>query len=75
MDINKAIPCGLILNELVSNALKHAFPGDGPGELRIIIHETKNNEIEIIVRDNGLGCRTMLISTPRSMGLYLVTGW
>jgi two-component sensor histidine kinase len=75
VDINKAIPCGLILNELVSNVLKHAFPGDGPGELRIIIYETKNKEIEIIVRDNGLGLPDDVdIHQPRSMGLYLVNG-
>ena len=75
VDINKAIPCGLILNELVSNALKHAFPGDGPGELRIIIHETKNKEIEIVVRDNGIGLPDEVdIHQPRSMGLYLVNG-
>ena len=75
VDINKAIPCGLILNELISNALKHAFPGAGPGELRIIIHETKNKEIEIVVRDNGLGLPDDVdIHQPRSMGLYLVNG-
>ena len=75
VDISKAIPCGLILNELVSNALKHSFPGDGPGELRIIIHETKNKEIEIIVRDNGLGLPDDVdIHQPRCMGLYLVNG-
>ena len=75
VDINKAIPCGLILNELVSNAVKHAFPGDGPGELRIIIHETKNKEIEIVVRDNGLGLPDDVdIHQPRSMGLYLMNG-
>jgi PAS domain S-box-containing protein len=75
VDISKAIPCGLILNELVSNALKHSFPSDGPGELRIIIHETKNKEIEIIVRDNGLGLPDDVdIHQPRSMGLYLVSG-
>jgi PAS domain S-box-containing protein len=75
VDINKAIPCGLILNELISNALKHAFPGDGPGELRIVIHETKNKEIEIVVRDNGLGLPDDIdIDQPRSMGLYLVNG-
>ena len=75
VDISKAIPCGLILNELVSNSLKHAFPGDGPGELRIIIHKTKNKELEIIVRDNGLGLPDDVdIHQPRSMGLYLVNG-
>ena len=72
VDINKAVPCGLILNELISNALKHAFPGDGPGELRIIIHETKNTEIEIIVRDNGLGLPYNFdIHQARTVGLYL----
>ena len=75
VDINKAIPCGLILNELISNALKHAFPGDGPGELRIIIHETKNKEIEIVVRDNGLGLPDDVdIHQSRTVGLYLVNG-
>jgi PAS domain S-box-containing protein len=75
VDISKAIPLGLILNELVSNTVKHAFPGDGPGELRIIIHETKNKQIEIIVRDNGLGLPDDVdIHQPRSMGLYLVNG-
>ncbi len=75
VDINKAIPCGLILNELISNALKHAFPGDGHGELQIIIHETKNTEIEIVVRDNGLGLPDDVdIHQPRSVGLYLVNG-
>ncbi|MCK9195848.1 MAG: PAS domain S-box protein [Syntrophales bacterium] len=75
VDINKAIPCGLILNELISNVLKHAFPGDGPSELRIIIHETKNREIEIVVRDNGLGLPDDVdIHQPRTGGLYLVYG-
>jgi two-component sensor histidine kinase len=75
VDISKAIPCGLILNELISNALKHAFPGDGPGELRIIIRETKNTEIEIVVRDNGLGLPDDVDPhQPRTVGLHLVNG-
>ena len=75
VDINKAIPCGLILNELISNALKHAFPGDRHGELQIIIRETKNTEIEIVVRDNGLGLPDNVdIHQPRSVGLHLVNG-
>jgi PAS domain S-box-containing protein len=75
VNINQAIPCGLILNELVSNAFKHAFPGAAPGELRIIIRETKNKEMEIGVRDNGLGLPDDVdINQPRSMGLYLVNG-
>jgi two-component sensor histidine kinase len=75
VDINKAIPCGLVLNELVSNALKHAFLGDRHGELEIIIGETKNAEIEIVIRDNGLGLPDDVdIHQPLSVGLYLVNG-
>jgi two-component sensor histidine kinase len=75
VDINKAIPCGLILNELISNALKHAFPGDRQGELQIIIREEKNTEIEIVVRDNGLSLPDNVdIHQPRTVGLHLVNG-
>jgi len=75
VDINKAIPCGLILNELISNVLKHAFPGDGQGELQIIIRKTKSTEIEIVVRDNGLGLPDDVdIHQPKTIGLYLVNG-
>ena len=75
VDINKAIPCGLILNELISNALKHAFPEDRQGELQIIIREEQNTEIEIVVRDNGLSLPDNVdIHQPRTVGLHLVNG-
>ena len=75
VNISKAIPCGLILNELISNALKHAFPGDRQGELQIIIREEKNTEMEIVVRDNGLGLPDNVdIHQPRTVGLHLVNG-
>ena len=53
--IDTAIPCGLILNELFSNALKHAFPGERQGEIRIRLHRMESGEIEIQVADNGVG--------------------
>ena len=75
VDINKAIPCGLVLNELISNVLKHAFPGDRQGELQIIIREEKNTEMEIVVRDNGMGLPDDVdMHQPRTMGLNLVNG-
>jgi two-component sensor histidine kinase len=75
VDINKAIPCGLILNELISNALKHALPEDRQSKLKIIIRETKNTEIEIVVRDNGLGLPDNVDPhQSRTVGLYLVNG-
>jgi two-component sensor histidine kinase len=75
VDINKAIPCGLILNELISNALKHAFSGDGAGAITVIIRKYDDKEIEIVVGDNGLGLPDDVdIRQPRSMGLHLVSG-
>ncbi len=59
--IDIAIPCGLILNELITNSLKYAFPGDSQdkidetGEIRIKLNRTDNHEIFIRFSDNGIG--------------------
>ncbi|HDQ44919.1 MAG TPA: PAS domain S-box protein [bacterium] len=53
--IDTAIPCGLILNELLSNALKHAFPGDRQGEIRIRLSRTGEDGIALDFSDNGVG--------------------
>jgi len=53
--IDYAIPCGLIVNELISNSFKHAFPGDKKGEIRIGLKSQDDKEIEILVTDNGVG--------------------
>jgi two-component sensor histidine kinase len=75
IDISKATSCGLILNELISNALKYAFTGDKPGKLEIIMHDTGNAEIEILIRDNGPGIPDDIdIHQTNSVGLYLVNG-
>jgi two-component system, sensor histidine kinase PdtaS len=44
VDINTAIPCGLILNELVSNAIKHAFPSGQKGEVNIRLSKNKEGK-------------------------------
>jgi PAS domain S-box-containing protein len=73
LDINTAIPLGLILNELISNSLKHAFPGDRRGTLVISGHE-QEEEITIIVRDNGVGLPVDLNwKETDSLGLRLIT--
>ena len=54
LDINTAIPLGLIVNELITNSLKHAFPQDMTGEININFH-SKNNRYEFIMKDNGIG--------------------
>src|SRR5262249_41433950 len=54
LSIDTAIPCGLILNELISNCLKHAFPPGQPGEIRLDLHR-QNGTCILRVMDNGLG--------------------
>ena len=53
--IDTAVPCGLILNELISNAIRHAFPGERHGEIRICLRRTDEGEILLSVSDNGIG--------------------
>jgi two-component system sensor kinase len=52
MGIETAIPCGLIINELISNTLKHAFP-QGKGEIYLELSTKDNDKYQLIVRDNG----------------------
>jgi two-component sensor histidine kinase len=74
LDINTAIPCGLIINELVSNALKHAFPEGEKGEIKINMSPLNKNKIELIVSDNGVGLPKELdFRKTKSLGLHLVT--
>ncbi|GAG54206.1 unnamed protein product, partial [marine sediment metagenome] len=55
IDINKAIPCGILLNELVSNSIKHAFPSGRKGQIKIRLKQTKAGRISLEVKDNGVG--------------------
>ena len=55
IDVDKAIPIGLILNELVSNALKYAFDKQAAPVLEIRLQEQRAGEVSIDVRDNGVG--------------------
>ncbi len=74
LDIQTAIPCGLILNELVTNALKHAFPDAMSGEIVVELHPLKQNVFEMIVRDNGVGIPDGLnVGSTTTLGLQIVT--
>ena len=55
LDINKAIPCGLIINELLSNSLKHAFPGNRKGKITVKMTAKEGNKFSLIMEDNGIG--------------------
>ena len=54
-DLENAVPCGLIINELVSNSLKYAFPDDREGEIRITLDSINEEDLELIIKDNGIG--------------------
>ncbi len=72
-DIENAIPCGLIINELVSNSLKHAFPQQREGNISIILQSTNEDGFGLTVSDNGVGIPEDLdIRDAESMGLQLV---
>jgi hypothetical protein len=53
--ITQAVPCGLVLNELISNALKHAFPGRDRGTVAVSIRRTNSGAVRICVKDDGVG--------------------
>ncbi len=76
LELEAAIPCGLIINELVSNALKHAFRGREKGTLEVALHRTADSQIMLRIRDDGVGLPDDLDPfAPRSesLGFELVT--
>jgi PAS domain S-box-containing protein len=73
LDINSAIPCGLLVSELISNALKHAFPQGRQGEVTVSMKPVENGDIALEVRDNGVGLEDDLdLKNTESFGLQLV---
>ncbi|MFN6463694.1 MAG: PAS domain S-box protein [Nostoc sp. DedVER02] len=72
LNVDQAIACGLVINELISNALKHAFPNQKAGKISISLRNIGKN-IEMTVRDNGIGLPDNLDWTNTdSLGLSLV---
>jgi two-component sensor histidine kinase/ligand-binding sensor domain-containing protein len=73
IDLNQAVPCGLILNELVSNCFKYAFPDGRPGEVRISLTNGHRDGYRLVVRDDGVGIpEDVDFDTTESMGMQLV---
>jgi PAS domain S-box-containing protein len=74
LPINAAIPCGLVVNELISNALKHAFPGDRRGEIAVELIADPSGKAVLSVADNGIGIPDEIdMSKTSTLGLQLVT--
>lgn len=55
LDVDTAVPIGLIVNELLTNALKYAFPKDKAGAISISLEKTEHNHLKLKVSDNGIG--------------------
>lgn len=73
MGADLAVPCGLILNELVSNAFKHGFPKGTGGEIKLILHSEAGGKYTLCVHDTGVGIPAGLdFKTSPSLGLKLV---
>lgn len=73
LNLDAAVPCGLIINELVSNSLKYAFPDGRQGEVRIELLEHADSMARLVVSDNGIGLRSDIDwVTARTLGLRLV---
>lgn len=73
IDVDTAIPLGLILNELVSNAIKHAFPDGRAGYIRITLEKFQNDFLILEVSDNGIGFPNDLdMDKTESFGLKIV---
>ena len=73
VELDHAIPCGLIINELISNALKYAFPKDEGGTIKITFRSTNDDEVELTVSDDGIGIPEEIdIGKTESLGLQLV---
>ncbi len=73
IEAQQAIPCGLIINELLSNSLKYAFPGDQGGEITIALQPAPEEQVVLTVSDTGVGFPANVdFRHTDSLGLQLV---
>ena len=73
LNINIAVPLGLIINELISNALVHAFPDGRKGEINISFTEIKRQSYCLTIKDNGIGLpEDINLKDPQTLGFQLI---
>jgi PAS domain S-box-containing protein len=69
--IDTAVPCGLVLTEIVLNSIKHAFPGERIGTIEIKLNRLENGSIELIIADNGVGADLSDLENEEKLGIKL----
>jgi len=75
LSVNFAVPCGLIINELISNSLKYAFPKpfSKKGRIEVKLYPVGKDDLELVVLDNGIGLpKNFSLEKAKSLGLHLV---
>ena len=73
LGVHRAVPCALVLNELLMNVFKHAFPDGSTGEVLISFGACEPGVLELAVQDNGIGCVDSVDRCGRkSLGLRIV---
>jgi two-component sensor histidine kinase len=73
LPVDVAIPCALIVNEVVSNALKHAFPADRHGRIEVALERDETGFVRLVVGDDGIGLPAGLnFGSAKTLGLRLV---
>ena len=74
VELDQAMPCGLLLNELLTNTLKHGFPDGRHGEVRLGLQQTADGRVHLQVSDDGVGLSADLdLKNAQTLGLQLVT--
>jgi len=71
LDVDTMVPFGLIINELVSNCLKHAFPDNKAGKINVTLKDM-NDKLYLTVKDNGIGINPDVLNSSKSFGNKLL---
>lgn len=72
LGLDRSIPFRLIINDIVTNCIKHAFPGEKEGKISLTLHSDKG-KTKLVISDNGIGIPGSLdIQNPKSFGLALI---
>jgi two-component sensor histidine kinase len=73
LGIETAIPCGMLVNEIITNSVKHAFPNNEKGEIKISFRKEDGNNYGLTVGDNGIGMSGKInIAEAKTLGLQLI---
>jgi len=73
LDMDTAMPCGLLINEVISNSLKYAFPGNAEGTIKVELRKLQDSRVRMVISDDGKGLSgNFEIEKSESLGLQLI---